>query len=86
MVLFEQVHEHNIYQSTRNQHLIHKVPLCDVKLGVSDTPSARMIMGLVFYADTSNSLRYVRQVLQADWNVVAVNCCSLLSREGDNWQ
>jgi hypothetical protein len=43
-----------------------------------------MNMGLVFYADTSNSLGYVRQALLADWNAAAVSCRSVLSREGDN--
>jgi hypothetical protein len=53
--------KNNGYWNTRNSHIVHKVQLCDVKVGVWCALSARKIMGSVFYAHSINSERCLLQ-------------------------
>jgi hypothetical protein len=55
----------NRYWSTQNSHLIHKVPIYDIKVGVCWAKGGT-IMGLELYAHTI-SYKYVRKVLQVGW-------------------
>jgi hypothetical protein len=49
--------------SGENPHAIHQTPLHDIKIGVLCAVSARRIIGPIFYYETVNSYRYVRNTL-----------------------
>jgi hypothetical protein len=50
--------------SDENPHVIHQIPLHDVKFGVCCAVSARRIIGAIFYHGTANSDRCVRSTLE----------------------
>jgi hypothetical protein len=53
----------NQYWSPVNSHLIHEVPLHDIKVGVWYTMNAKQIIGPIFYTEIINSDRHVRLIL-----------------------
>jgi hypothetical protein len=55
--------KNNLYWRPVNPHLIHEVPLHDVKVGVWCAVNAKRIIGPILYAETINSDRYVRLIL-----------------------
>jgi hypothetical protein len=51
--------KNNWYWSSVASHVIHEVPLHEVKLGVCCTMNPKQITGSIFYEETINSDRYM---------------------------
>jgi hypothetical protein len=49
--------------SDENPHAVHHIPLNDIKIGLWCAVRARQITGPIFYHETVNSDRYVRNIL-----------------------
>lgn len=82
---YSYVNSHNNrYWSTENPHVVHEVPLHNLKVGVWSEISAWRITGPVFFHKTLASEHYVRLILSSFFDQLAVEETSYCHLKEDN--